>query len=161
MKLKKLFIIEIAAIVVVVVVLLLLVEVSPFLTSSRPDSSIAVYDQKEFAEGSVTLAKGQRATVGFNYSTYDPSILVLNILFQDWQNPGKLSIYCNIKLLRTIYASPENPKVTLNVVSFSGLDWVDSPTLLSPNAINRIIFVSDANGYEGTLNYELYVRGSR
>jgi hypothetical protein len=161
LKLKKLFVIEIAAIVVVIAVLLLLVEVSPFLASSKPNSSVAVYDQKEFAKSVATLTRGQRATVAFNYSTYDPSILVLNILFQSWKTPGNLSIYCNVKLLTTIFATPEKSQITLNVVSLSGLDWVDSPNLTSPNAINRIIFVSDENGYEGTFSYELYIRGSR
>jgi hypothetical protein len=162
LKLKKLFIVEIAALVIAVVVLMFSIEGSPFLAASKPDSSVDVYAQKEFATGTATLTKGQRATASFNYSTYDPVILVLELKFQSWETPGNFSIYCNTKRLTSVYASPETPQLSLKAVSLSGLDWVDSPTLISPNAINRIIFVSEAeNGYAGTFSYELYVRGSR
>ena len=165
MRFKKLFAVEIVLLVAIVAALLFLVEVFPFLASSELSSSITVFSQRGFANDTVTLTAGQKATarafVTFNYSTYDPSILVLDLLFNSWQNPGNLSIYCNDKIITTIYASSEKPQVTLNTVSFSGLDWVDSPTRASAGAINRIVFVSDENGYEGTFSYKLYMRGSR
>jgi hypothetical protein len=161
-KLQRLFIIEIAVIIVAVVAILIFVQVSPFLASSKPDSSVDVFDQKEFASGNATLTTGQRVGASFNYSTYDPAILVLDLAFQSWQQPGNLSIYCNTKRLTTIYASQEKPQVTFNIISLSGLDWVDAPTLPGKGAVNRISFASEVeNGYEGSFSYELYVRGSR
>ena len=165
MRFKRFFIVEIALLAAVVATLMFLVEVFPYLTSSKTGSSIDVYDQRTFAKDTVTLTTGQKATarafVPFNYSTYDPSILVLDLLFQSWQNPGNLSIYCNDKIITTVYASSEKSQVTLNIVSFSGLDWVESPTRASTSTINRIVFASDENGYEGTFDYELFMRGSR
>ena len=162
MKLKRLFVVEIISIVILVVVLMIFVEGSPFLAASKPNSSVEIYDQKEFAKGTVTLTKGQRIIVPFNYSTYDPAILVFEMQFQSWELPGNLSLYCNTKRLITVFASPKEPQISLKAVSLSGLDWVDSPTIVYPSAINRIILVSEAeNGYVGTFSYELYIRGSR
>lgn len=164
MKLKRLMIIEIATIFIALFLVIFLVEVSPLLASSNPDSSISTYKQKLFAEGTATLTPGQRATARalttFSYSNYDPAIIVLDILFLSWQNPGNISIYCNDRYLATIYATPEKPKMTLNVFSLSGLDWVESPTLTTSSAINRVVFASEV-GYEGSFSYSLYIRGSR
>lgn len=46
LNLKKLFVVEIASIVIVVVLAIVLVEVTPYLASSKLNSSIGVFNQK-------------------------------------------------------------------------------------------------------------------
>ena len=162
MKLKGLFAFEIAAVAIVLVVIMVFVEVTPYLASSKPDSQIGVYNQKEFAKGNVTLAAGQTTSAQFNYSTYDPAILVVDLSFQSWQTPGLLSVYCNGRIIATINATQDYPQLRLNAISVSGWDWVKPP---SPNSFtygNEITFVSEPeNGFEGAFSYQIDIRGSR
>lgn len=162
MNLKKLFVVEIASIVIVVVLAIVLVEVTPYLASSKLNSSIGVFNQKEFAQGVVTLGVGQMASAQFNYSTFDPAILVVDLTFQNWQTPGVLSMYCNGRSIGRILATPNSPTVRITAISVSGWDWVKPPSINSFTYGNEITFVSEPeNGYEGTFSYQVDIRGSR
>ena len=169
MKLKKLFAIEISVAVVILVIILLLVEVTPYLASSKSDSQIGMYNQRLFAEGNATVSSSQTVSAWFNYSSFDPPILVFDLTFQSWQTPGALSIYCNGLRIATIDASPDNPHVVLTVIAVSGLDLVKTRADLvfpaSSNAYiygNQIAFTPNpGDGYEGSFNYQISLRGSR
>ena len=168
-KLKKLLAIEISVAVIVLVTIMLLVEVTPYLASSRPDSQIGVYNQKLFAEGNATISAGQSVSAWFNYSSFDPPILVFDLTFQNWQTPGALSIYCNGLCVTTIDASPNNPHMVLTAIGVSGLDIVKTRADLvypAPPSVytygNQITFTpSPGNGYQGSFNYKISLRGSR
>lgn len=163
MKLRKLVLFEVAAVVVVLVIVMVFVELTPYLVSSAKDASIGVYKEREFERGNATITKGQTFRAAyFNYSTFDPAILVLNLDFQTWQSPGTLTIAVNGKVFASIVASPEKPKMNLNVISVSGADWVSTTSIYSPVFGNAISFTSDkGEGYEGTFSYQINVRGSR
>ena len=70
-------------------------------------------------------------------------------------------------LLYTFDATPNNPYVELTTVTFSGFDLVKPPPsklgISSQFAYgNEISFLSpQENGYEGTFNYQISIRGSR
>jgi hypothetical protein len=158
---KKVFAIEITSIAIIIALVLVFVEVTPFLVSSQQES-IGVYNEKEFAHGTLTLVQGQSASAQFNYSTYDPAILVIDLLFQDWQVQGFLSLYCNGRLIVTIHATPNNPIVHFTTISVSGWDWVKPPSLNTATYGNEVTFDSDpTNGYSGSFSYKIDIRGSR
>jgi hypothetical protein len=162
LKLKKLFAVEIAAVAIILVVIFIVVEVTPYLASANQNSQISIYTQKEFANGAATLVKGESASVRFNYTTYDPAILIVDLAFQSWQTPGNLSLYCNGRIIATIQATPDNPKTRLSTISVSGFDIVKSPAPNSFTYGNELTFVSDLQyGYEGDFNYQISIRGSR
>lgn len=162
MNLRKIVTIEITVIVVVIAIVLLVVEGTPYFVSSSSNSSIGVYNQKEFAKGTETLGAGQTASAQFNYSSFDPAILVIDLTFQNWQNPGRLSMYCNGRNIATIFATPDNPTVRLTMISTSGWDWVKPPSINSYTYGNEVSFVSETeNGYAGTFSYQIDIRGSK
>jgi hypothetical protein len=169
MKLKGLLAFEVAFVTISIVAIMFFVEVTPYLASSKPGSQIGVYNQKLFTEGNVTISKGQIASARFNYSSYDPAILVVDLIFQSWQNPGYLSIYCNGLHVTTINVQPENPHVVLTTISVSGFDVVNPRAdLVSPAPVdaftygNEVAFIPELqNGYEGTFSYQISIRGSR
>ena len=162
MNLKKLFAVEIASVVIIIAVILVVVEVTPYLASASQNNQIGMYNQKEYAKGTITLAKGQSASAQFNYTTYDPAILIVDIAFQTWQTPGSLSLYCNGRIIATIQAKPDNPNVRTSTISFSGWDYVKSPSIDAFTYGNEVSFVSDfENGYAGDFSYQISIRGSR
>jgi hypothetical protein len=167
MNLKKLFVVEIAAVIVVIVLVTIFVGITPYLASSGQNGQIGVYNQRKYAEETVTLQSGQRASSRFNYTTYDPAILVVDLKFQDWQKPGYLSLYCNGILIVSFDATPNNPYVELTTVTFSGFDLVKPPPpKLGVSFVfaygNEVTILSpEKTGYEGTFTYEISIRGSR
>lgn len=169
MKLKKLFIFEIASVAAAIFIILLFVEITPYLATSNPESRIGVYSQKLFTQGNVTLSAGQTSNTWFNYSTFDPAVLVIDLAFQSWQTQGRLSVYCNSLLIATIDATPKDPSVFLTAIAMSGFEMVKPKVdLISPAPPegyiygNKIAFISEnVNGYEGTFSYQISVRGSR
>lgn len=167
MNLKKLFVVEIAVVMVAVVLVLVFVEISPFLAASNQTGQIGVYNQRKYAQDTVTLARGQRTSSMFNYSTYDPARRVVDLTFKDWQKSGTLSLFCNGILLDTFEAIPGNPSVKSTTVTFSGFDLVKPPpSKLAISTVfaygNEISFSSPQdNGYEGTFSYQVSIRGSR
>ncbi|MDQ1280345.1 MAG: hypothetical protein QG670_1608 [Thermoproteota archaeon] len=162
LKLKRLFLVEIASIIIIIVSVMFFIKMTPYLASTEPDMSIGVYNQRVFTEDTLTLESGQMASTEFNYSTFDPAILVIDLMFQSWQTPGDLSVYCNGILIATIRAIPGNPTVRLTSISVSGWDWVQPPSVNSLAYSNQISFVSEPNsGFEGTFTYQIGIRGSR
>jgi hypothetical protein len=167
LNLKKLFMAEIAIVIVVVVVVAVVVEITPYLAASNQNGQIGVFNQRLYTQKTVTLQSGQIASSRFNYTTYDPAILVVDLKFQDWQKTGYLSIYCNGILVDTFCATPSNPSVKSTTVTFSGYDLVKPPSaklgvIYQFEYGNEITFMSPTeNGYEGTFNYQISIRGSR
>jgi type II secretory pathway pseudopilin PulG len=167
LNLRKLFVVEIAIIIVAIVTVAVFVEISPFLSASNQTGQIGVYNQRQYAQNTVTLERGQRVSSMFNYTTYDPAILVVDLTFKDWQKEGTLTLYCNGIPIDTFEATPNNPSVQSTMVTFSGFDLVKPPpSKLAVSSIftygNEISFVSAKNnGYEGTFSYQVNIRGSR
>jgi hypothetical protein len=167
LNLKKLFLAEIAIVVIVVVIVVVFVEITPYLAASNQNGQIGVYNQRVYSQKTVTLQSGQVASSRFNYTTYDPAILVVDLKFQDWQKSGNLSVYCNGILIDTFYADPSTPSVKSTTVTFSGYDLVKSPSVKLGITFqyaygNEITFMSPTeDGYAGTFNYQISVRGSR
>jgi hypothetical protein len=165
--LQKILMVEIFAIIIVVVFVAIFVEVTPYLAASKQSDQIGVFNQRIYDQQTVTLQAGQRASSRFNYTTYDPAILVVDLKFQNWLTPGNLSLYCNGILIGSFAATPNNPDVQLTTVTFSGYDLVKPPTPKSGISFlfsygNEISIQSpDRNGYEGTFNYQISIRGSR
>ena len=163
MKLKKLIITEIALVAVILVVALIVIEGIPYLEGSQQTSSVSMYQEREYDKGNFTLARGENARTRFNYSTYDPSILVIDLSFQSWQSPGNLTLLCNGKQFASFVATPEKPTISLSVISVSGQDWLRTYSSTASNSTldNEITFSSEPlNGYAGTFNYRIAVRGS-
>jgi hypothetical protein len=167
LNLRKLFVVEVAVVIVAVVLISVFVEITPFLAASNQTGQIGVFHQRKYAQETVTLTPGQRASSQFNYTTYDPAILVVDLKFQDWQKSGLISMYCNGILLVTFEATPNNPYVELTTVTFSGFDLVKPPPSQFTGIFrftygNEISFLSPSeNGYQGTFEYEINIRGSR
>jgi len=159
-KLKKLFAVEITLVLVVITVTMVFVEVTPYLVSSRANGSIGVFKQESYPRGTLRLTSGQLANSTFKYSSYDPSIIVLNLSFEICEKPGYLILYCNYREIAKLFINPETPPITLNLVSFSGLDWIEPPTAMF--GLNELVFESASkDGYAGTLTYQINLRGSR
>jgi hypothetical protein len=161
MKIKNLLMVEVTSIIVILSLVVVFVELTPNLVSSS-SPSIGVYNQRVFSKGTLTLESGAMQSAQFNYSTFDPAILVIDLTFQNWQKPGNLTILCNGRNVATFLATPNNPTIHLTTFSVSGWDWVKPPTINSFVYGNEITFRSAAqNGYEGTFSYSIDIRGSR
>lgn len=163
MELKKVIFVEIAVVSIVLIAILAFVGITPYLASSQQSTSIGLFNQKVFDEGNVTLIRGKTVQSAiFNYSTFDPAILVLELDFQSWQSRGNLTISINDLVLANVYPDPEKPHVTLNTVSFSGVDLVKPDFVYSRYFSNAVSFSSKVGeGYSGTFSYQISVRGSR
>jgi hypothetical protein len=162
LKLKKLFVVEVVVTVVVLVAVMFYIEVTPYLASSKPGSSIGMYNEQEFAKSVVTLTKGQTARAQFNYSSFDPAIVVIDLSFQSFQALGDLTVYCNGRRVTTLAVSSDNTEVRLNVITVSGADWVKAKSTSTYTYGNEIAFTSNSQtGYAGTFSYKIDIRGSR
>ena len=167
MELKKLIVAEIVLVAVILIVVMVVIEGVPYLEASQQNPSVSMYQEREYDKGNVTLARGENARIRFNYSTYDPSILVIELSFQSWQSPGNLTLLCNGKQFASFVATTEKPTISLSVISVSGQDWLrtyssTAPSTLSNSTLdNEITFSSEPlSGYAGTFNYRIAVRGS-
>jgi hypothetical protein len=162
-KLKKLIIAETLLAVAILLVILFFVEITPYLESSRQNASIGLYNQREYGKGNATIARGQIVRAAqFNYTTSDPAILILDLTFQNWKSTGNLTFAINGRVFSSILATPENSQMSLAVITVSGEDWVETTSLNSLVFGNEITFISSReNGYEGTFDYQISVRGSR
>ena len=167
MNLKKLIFVEVAVVVFAIALVTVFVGITPYLTSSGQNGQIGVFNQREYVQKTATLQPGQMTSSRFNYTTFDPAILVVELRFQDWQKPGKLLMYCNGIFIDTFDATPSNPYVKSTTVTFSGFDLVKPPSSRIGLAYqfvygNEISFLSPMeHGYEGTFNYQISIRGSR
>ena len=127
MNLKKLIVFEVVAVIVAIVLVTVFVGITPYLASSGQNGQIGVFNQRKYAQETVTLNQGQKTSSKFNYTTYDPAILVVNLAFQDWIKPGNLSMYCNGMFVKSFDATPSNPKIESTTITFSGFDIVKPP----------------------------------
>jgi hypothetical protein len=165
--LKKLIVFEIVAVIVAVALITVFVGITPYLGSSGQNGQIGVFNQREYIQKTAAIQPGQIASSRFNYTTFDPAILVVELRFENWQKPGKLSMYCNGILIDTFDATPNNPYVKSTTVTFSGFDLVKPPASRLGITYqfaygNEISFLSPIeNGYAGTFNYQISIRGSR
>ena len=160
LKLKKLLVVEITAVALVLVLLVILLNFTSYLGSSSQKDKIGLYVEKEYAAGNITVVPGEIAFVRFNYSSYEPAILVFKLTFHTWESNGYLNIRCNNKAIKPILANPENPTISLTVISTSGGEWVEP--LSSMFGLNEVTFESELeNGFEGLLSYQIKLRGSR
>ncbi len=167
MNLKRILLLEISVVIIVIIAVIAFIEITPYLVSSKQNNQIGVFNQRIYAQETVTLQPGARAASRFNYTTYDPAILVVDLNFQNWQRPGYLSVYCNGRLIVSFDATSKNPDVQITSVTFSGYDLVKPPPpKIGVSLIfaygNEISFLSPENqGYAGTFSYQISVRGSR
>lgn len=160
MKLKGLFILEIAIIIGIVASAMTFLWLTPDLGSSQQYESLDSYTQKTTPIRYISIIKDQPALVRFNYTSYDPSIIVLDLYFDSIDKPGDFDIFCNYKHAATVSVTQESKKLTLNLVSFSGLDWVEP--LTSMFGLNDLVFESNGpNAFLGTISYQITFRGSR
>jgi len=161
---------EIVIVVIAIVIIAIFVGLTPYLESSGATGQIGVFNQQEYAQETATIQRGQQTAVSrFKYDTYDPAILKIDIQFQDWKNPGNLSIYLNYILIDSFEATPKNPSFNKTTITFSGLELVKPPPVdlgmyssAQFFAINLLYFESPIEGgYEGTFTYKVSIRGSR
>jgi hypothetical protein len=167
-KIAKLLIVELLVIIVIIAIVAFAIQGLPSFSASGQGSKINMYQEKEYSQGAVTMKNGDTASTRFNYTTYDPAILVVDLTFHQWQTPGNIELYCNGRAFANVLATPDKPKILLNVISVSGADWVQPssaswPTIGSFFAYgNEITFVSAAeHGFAGTFDYKISIRGSR
>jgi hypothetical protein len=159
-KLKGVFILEIAIIIGLLVGAITFLLLMPELGSTQQYESLDSYTQKTNPIHYITIIKDQPGLVRFNYTSYDPSIIVLDLYFDSIEKPGDFDIFCNYKHVTTVTVTPESKNTTINLVSFSGLDWVEP--LTSMFGLNDLVFESsDSNGFLGTISYQISFRGSR
>jgi len=160
LRLKKLIVVEILILVVAMLLVGAFVEIAPFLRPSKLRYSIGLYSEREYARGNATLGVGERSSVRFTYTSYDPAILTLDVSFLTWESSGYLVFRCNNRIFASVFASPENPHLSFIVVTFSGREWVEPPS--SMFGVNEVAFESELkDGYAGVFNYRISVRGSR
>jgi hypothetical protein len=167
LNLKRLIVVEVGAVIIALVLIVVFVGITPYLSSSGQNGQIGVYNQRVYTQKTATVQSGQIASSRFNYTTFDPAILVVELRFLDWQKSGKLSMYCNGILIDTFDATPSNPYLKSTTVTFSGFDLVKPPASRLGMTYqfeygNEVTFLSPIeNGYEGTFNYQISIRGSR
>jgi hypothetical protein len=167
-KLGKIILVEVVFIVVVLLAVLVAIEGVPTLSSTGQGNSIGMYQEKSFSQGKITLTSGQTQSTRFNYTSYDPAILQIDLNFQTIQFPGNLTLYCNGRAFTSLIPTAQNPQVTLTAISVSGNDLVQTSTKtnIQIGSIflygNEISFTSTPiNGFEGTFSYKIDIRGSR
>ena len=162
MKLGKLFVAELAAVIVVLIIIVVVVQVSPSLAASEQSTSIGTYNTKEYAADTINIVKGDSFSTAFDYSSYEPAILAIDLTFSSVQTPGYLSLICNGRYVGQVYASSGNTHTSLSAISVSGSEWIKPPSAYSPAFSNQIIFSSDIDqGFEGTFEYQINLKGSR
>ena len=159
MKLKKIVFFEVLSFVALLLVVMVTLELIPFLQPSKQNTSIGLYSSISYPENTVTLTSDDLKIARFNYSSYDPAIIVLKLSFKTCEEQGYLLVYCNYRIVASIFVEPETPPVVLNLISVSGLDWVEPFAIFG---MNELLFeTAQKNGYAGTLCYQITLRGSR
>ena len=160
MKLEKIVLLEVLFFAALLLTIMATLELIPFLQPSKHNTSIGLYNAISFPKNTIKLTSGEFVKIPFQYSSYDPAIIILELSFQTCEEPGYLIIYCNYIRVTSIFVSPETPPLYLNLISFSGTDWVEPPSAMF--GLNELIFESEPkNGYAGNLTYQITLRGSR
>ena len=159
MKLKRLLILEITIAIVLLISLFAFIEIRSYLGISQ-SINIGLYNEREYAEGNAKALPGETTKVQFPYLSYEPAILIIELSFHSVEKPGYLTVLCNYKLLESMFVNQENSSVRLYAMSVSGAGWVE--TLSSMTGLNEVHFDSGLeNGFEGTINYKIKLRGTR
>lgn len=160
MRLRRLVFLEVIFFMAVLISLVVILQLLPFLQPSKENTSIGLYNTKSYPKTPLTMASGSSITLPFYYSSYDPAIIILELIFQTCEQPGYFRAYCNYRNIASIFVSPETPPVTINLISVSGSDWVEPPTAMLGR--NELLFESETtNGYAGNLTFQITLRGSR
>jgi hypothetical protein len=119
-----------------------------------------MYNSKLHLKGTLSLTSGGFAIIPFEYSSYDPAIIVLEVAVLNCENPGNFTLYCNYRNIASAWANSETPPLTLNLISVAGSDWIEPRSAMF--GLNELLFESNAqNGYSGKLSYQITIRGSR
>jgi hypothetical protein len=162
LKLGKLFLIEIAVVLVVLIVVVSVVAVTPALSGKKNTLPIGAYNQKLFVEDTIPIAKGQAFSERFDYFSYEPAILVIDLTFSGVVSDGTLGLQCNGRSIGIVNASSTSRQSEISVFTFSGTEWVKGPSTYSDAFTNQIIFYSSpSEGFEGTFNVQISIKGSR
>lgn len=143
--------------------------INPYLESSKQDKLLRLFDEQSFPEQTTAVEQGQMICGVFNYSGYEPPILVIDMTFQDCKTSGFITIYLNGRWVTSIYVTPENKRISPTAVSCAGMDWVEPREstavyfLSEPeDGFNVVYFISEPeDGYEGTFSYRFRLRGSQ
>ncbi len=161
MKLGKLFAAELAVVLVALIVVVVVVEVNPALAGSEQSQNIGAFKEKLYVQDTVSIAKGESWGTSFEYSSYEPAILLMYVSFTDVQAPGYLGVTCNGRYVGRVYGN-EKSHTSLSAISMAGAEWVKPPSAYSEAFTNQIIFSSDADkGFAGTFSYQISLKGSR
>lgn len=160
MKLNRLFLIEIVILMISLVSVVAFLEIAPYLKPSKQNASIGLYREREFAEGNLAVVVGEMSNANFTYPSYDPAILIVEVTLETCEIPGNLILRCNYREFASIYVDRAGSHHSFTVVSVSGREWVMPPS--SMFGFNAISFESPStDGYEGTITYQIRIRGSR
>ena len=163
MKLKRMIMVEGIVALATLAIVVFAVNLTPYLESSSQKTAIGMYNSREYGNGNITIEQGERvAGLKFNYTTFDPAILTIEIAVQNCRTPGNISIACNGKTFGAVFASADNMQISLTAVTFSGAEWVEPLYIYSRIKGNQIAFTSEqGTGFEGTFTYQVSIRGSR
>ena len=160
---------EIVTVIIAILIGLIFFQMTPYLQSSGRSGSIGVFNQQDYVKETATIQPGEIVNSRFNYNTYDPAILKIEVSFQDWKKPGNLSLYLNYVLIDSFEATPQKPSYETTTITFSGFELVKPPPINPEMASSAQFFASNLlyfespldGGYEGTFNYHISIRGSR
>jgi len=159
LKLRKIVVLEITAIILVLISILAFIEVTSYLGATQ-NARIGLYNEREYARGNVTVLPGETSLVQFTFLSYEPTILVVELTFRSVDVPGYLVVRCNNKLLNPVLVSQANSAVSLNAISVSGAEWVEP--LSAMFGYNEVTFEAGLeNGFEGVIEYQIKLRGTR
>lgn len=160
MKLKKIIFLEIISLVFILLLAIVAFDLIPSLKPSDENSSIDMYTSKSHLKGTLSLTLGGFAIIPFEYSSYDPAIIILEISFLNCKNPGTLTLHLNYRNIASVLVNSDSPPLTLNLISVAGSDWIEP--LSAMFGLNELLLESnDQNGYSGNLSYQITIRGSR
>ena len=148
---------------VVLMVIVVAIEVNPTLSGSSQTAPIGAFNGKIYSTDTVAIGRGQSFSAAFDYQSYEPAILVIDVQCSDIQNAGVLSIICNGRYVGSIQVSPDKPTGALSAISVCGSEWVKPPSAYSTVAFtNQVIVSSDYDtGFEGTVKYQISLKGSQ
>ena len=160
MRLSKIVFFEVVFSVAILLSVMVALDMIPFLQPSNQVNSIGLYSSIYYPEKTVTLESGDFKIAPFSFSSYDPAIIILKLSFQNSEEQGYLTVYCNYRSIASIFVRSDTPPVFLNLISVSGGDWVEPPSAMS--GMNELLFESKSeNGFTGTFSYQITLRGSR
>ena len=158
MKLKRLIVAESLVLLVILVAVVFSFQLIPGLQPQQ--NQIGMYKQISYNENSLTIARDQWITKTFNYTNFDPAIILLQVDLKECREIGYLNIYCNYRKIVSLYLMPQNGSATFCLFSCSGFDWIEP--LSDMSGLNDLLFESPIiGGFEGSFTYQLSFRGSR